>query len=79
MIDVRVLPPVAYDSQSNRPIFTKIPAQQRAKWQQKWAAMDIAGKEERHYSQYERELRKTLTELETREAQLDTCVRKGHR
>lgn len=76
--DLRLLPPVGYDTQSNRAIFTRIPQQQREKWFKRWAEMDAAGKEARHYSSYERELRKTLEELETREGQLDTCIRKGH-
>lgn len=74
-VDVRLLPPVGFDTQTNRAVFTRIPIQQREKWKRKWEAMDLAGKEERHYSHYERELRKTLTELEVRETQLDECVR----
>lgn len=76
-IDLRLLPPVGHGTQNNRPIWTRIPLAQREKWRKKWAAMDAAGKEARHYSSYERELRKTLEELETREGQLFECVRKG--
>jgi hypothetical protein len=76
-IDLRNLPPVDYDVQSNRPILTRIPVQQREKWQKRWAAMDAEGKGQNHYSRYEWELRKSLTELEVREGQLDECIRKG--
>ena len=77
MVDLRILPPVAYDTQTNKPLYTKIPPEQRDKWKKRWAQMDSEGKEARHYSLYEWELRKTLTELETREEQLDACIRKG--
>jgi hypothetical protein len=78
MVDLRTLPPVGYDTQTNRPIFTRIPLDQRAKWRRRWETMDAEGKEQKHYSRYEWELRKSLTELETREEQLDACIRKGH-
>lgn len=76
-VDLRTLPPVAYDTQTNRPLYTRIPPSQREKWLKRWANMDADGKEARHYSRYEWELRKTFTELETREEQLDACIRKG--
>jgi len=75
-VDLRKLPLVDYDVKADRAIFTRIPPQQRAKWQKKWALMDAEGKEQKHYSRYEWELRKTLTELETREGQLFECIRK---
>jgi hypothetical protein len=76
-VDLRLLPAIAYDSQTNRPIFTRIPPEQRAKWLKRWEQMDAEGKEAKHYSRYEWELRKTFNELETREEQLDACIRKG--
>lgn len=76
-VDLRTLPPVGYDTQTNRPIFSRIPPEQRARWIKRWAQMDAEGKEQKHYTRYEWELRKTFTELETREEQLDTCIRKG--
>jgi hypothetical protein len=76
-VDVRNLPPVGYDSQTNRPIFTRIPIEQRAKFFKRWAQMDAEGKEQKHYSRYEWQLRKSLEELEVREEQLDACIRKG--
>lgn len=79
MVDLRTLPPVGYHPQTNKPIWTRISPEQRAKWQKKWAQMDAEGKEARHYSRYEWELRKSLTELETREEQLDERIRKGPR
>jgi hypothetical protein len=39
--------------------------------------MDAEGKEQKHYSRYEWQLRKSLEELETREEQLFECIRKG--
>lgn len=76
-VDLRALPPVGYHSQTNRPIFSAIPPEQRVRWLARWAQMDAEGKEAKHYSRYEWDLRKTFTELETREEQLDTCIRKG--
>lgn len=75
-VDLRNLPPVGYDTQTNRAIFTRIPMEQREKWRRKWDAMDAAGKEERHYSRFERELRKAIGELEIREGQLSECVKR---
>jgi len=75
MVDIRVLPPVAYDTQTNRPILTRIPPEQRAKFFKRWAQMDEEGKEARHYSRYEWQLRKSLEELEVRESQLFDCIR----
>jgi hypothetical protein len=77
-VDLRTLPPVGYKPGTNQPIFSTIPPEQRAKWLQRWAQMDAEGKEARHYTRYEWDLRKTFTELETREEQLDACIRKGH-
>jgi hypothetical protein len=76
-IDLRALPPVAYDVQSNRPVLTRIPIEQREKFFKRWAQMDAEGKEQKHYSRYEWQLRRSLEELEIREEQLDTCIRKG--
>jgi hypothetical protein len=73
--DLRLLPPVAHDSQTNRAIFTRIPIEQREKFKKKWAAMDAEGKEQKHYSRYEWQLRRSLEELEIRESQLFECVR----
>jgi hypothetical protein len=77
MVDLRTLPPIAYDPQTNKPIFTRLPPQQREKWFRRWTQMDAEGKGQNHYSRFEWELRKSVTELETREEQLDTCIRKG--
>jgi hypothetical protein len=77
-VDVRALPPIAYDTQSNRAIYTRIPIQQREKWFKRWAQMDAEGKEQKHYTRYEWQLRKSLEELEIRESQLFDCIRKGH-
>lgn len=78
-VDLRVLPPVAYHPQTNKPIFSRLPPEQRMKWRTRWAEMDAAGKEARHYSKFEWELRKSFEELEIRETQLDECIRKGPR
>lgn len=75
MTDLRVLPPVGYKPGTNRPIFSALPPELRAKWLRRWAQMDAEGKASRHYSKYEWELRKTFNELVTRESQLDECVR----
>lgn len=76
-IDLRTLPPIAYDTQTNRAIFTRIPIEQRAKFFKRWAEMDALGKEQKHYSRYEWQLRRGLEELEIRETQLGACIRKG--
>ena len=78
-VDLRNLPPVGHHPQTNKPIFSRLPPEQRMKWRIRWAQMDAEGKEQKHYSRYEWELRKTFTELETREEQLDACIRKGQR
>lgn len=78
-VDLRNLPPVGYKPGTNHPIFTAIPPEQREKWLRRWAQMDVEGKEARHYTRHEWDLRKTFTELETREEQLDSCIRGGHR
>jgi hypothetical protein len=77
-VDLRLLPPIAYDTQTNRPIYTRIPIGQREKFFKRWAQMDAEGKEQKHYSRYEWQLRRSLEELEIRETQLDACIRKGH-
>jgi hypothetical protein len=75
MVDIRVLPPIAYDTQTNHAIFTRLPLQQREKWQRRWAEMDAAGKVQRHYSGFEWSLRKSFEELQIREQQLFECIR----
>jgi hypothetical protein len=77
-VDVRDLPPIAYDTQTNRAIYTRIPPEQRSKLKRRWETMDAEGKEQRHYTRYEWQLRRSLEELETREEQLFDCIRKGH-
>jgi hypothetical protein len=76
-VDLRTLPPVGYKPGTNQPIFSAIPPEMRAKWKRRWEQMDAEGKESRHYTRHEWDLRKTFTELETREEQLDACIRKG--
>jgi hypothetical protein len=74
-VDLRTLPPIGYHPQTNRPLYTRIPPEQREKWLKRWAQMDAEGKEQKHYSRYEWQLRRSLEELEIRETQLDECVR----
>jgi hypothetical protein len=73
--DLRLLPPVGYHPQTNKPIWTRLPPGQREKWMKRWALMDSQGKEARHYSKYEWELRRSIGELEVREQQLHDCIR----
>ena len=78
-VDVRTLPPVGYNPETNKPIFSRLPPEQRMKWRTRWAEMDAQGKEAKHYSRFEWELRKSFEELEVRETQLDTCIREKQR